>query len=217
MGCVRYLMVGAVSSAEALAGLIERLGGVDRAFMSLMLYVFSMLITVYALMAAGVLRREEAAKGEMLLSLPVSRARFAAAHIFYIFGGSALIALVCGFGVGLGAAIGTGDQSALMRLSLEVTQKIPAVWVIGGIAVFLFGILPKWMSGMSYGLFLLFILLEILWEQQSVGNAVYALSPFSWVTPLKADNPQALPALCLIAAVLSVCGILLFQKRDTVA
>lgn len=217
MGCVSYLMVGAVSSAEALAGLIERLGGVDRAFMSLMLYIFSMLITVYALMAAGILRREEAAKGEMLLSLPVSRACFAAAHIFYIFGGSALIALVCGFSVGLGAVIGTGDQSALLRLSLEVTQKIPAIWVIGGIAVFLFGILPKWMSGMSYGLFLLFILLEILWEQQSVSDAVYALSPFSWVTPLKVANPQALPILCLIAATLSVSGILFFQKRDTVA
>lgn len=216
LGCVSYLMAGAVSSAEALAGLIERLGGVDRAFMSLMLYICSMLIAVYVLMAAGILHREEAARGEMLLSLPVSRARFAASHLLYIFGGSALIALVCGFCVGLGTVIATGEQNALFRLSLEVAQKIPAIWAMAGIAVFLFGAWPKWMSGMSYGLLVLFILLEILWEQQSISDAVYALSPFSWVTPLKIVHPPALAVLGMTAAFLSVCGILLFQKRDTV-
>lgn len=214
LGCASYLMAGAVSSAEALSGLIERLGGVDRAFMSLMLYIFSMLISIYALMSAGLLRREESAKGELLLSLPVRRKRFAVSHLLYIFGGSGLIALVSGISVGLGAAISTGDQGAFLRLLLEVAGKIPAVWMMGGIAVFLYGALPKWMSGMSYGLLVLFIMLEILWEQQSVSDAVYALSPFSWVTPMKVVQPSALAVLCIVAAVFTAAGMALFRKRD---
>lgn len=216
LGCASYLMVGAVSSAEALAGLIERLGGMDRAFMSLMLYVFSMLIAIYALMSAGILRREESAKGELLLSLPVKRARFAMSHLMYIFGGSGLIGLVSGLSVGLGAAVSTGEQGVSLRLFVEVAGKIPAVWMMGGIAVFLYGALPRWMNALSYGLLVLFILLEILWEQQTVSDAVYALSPFSWVTPMKAQYPPALVALCVVAALFSAAGVVLFRKRDAI-
>lgn len=214
LGCASYLMAGAVSSAETLAGLIERLGGVDRAFMSLMLYVFSMLISIYTLMSAGILRREESSKGEMLLSLPVKQMHLALSHFFYIFGGSGLIALVSGISAGLGAAISTGEPGAFLRLFIEVAEKIPAVWVMGGIAVLLYGALPKWMSGMSYGLLVLFILLEILWEQQSVGDAIYAVSPFSWVTPMKDQYPPALVILCIAAALFSAVGIALLRKRD---
>ncbi|MEL7566647.1 MAG: ABC transporter [Dehalobacterium sp.] len=215
LGCASYLMVSAISSAAALAELIARLGGVDRAFMSLMLYIFSMLISVYVLMSAGILRREETAKGELLLSLPVRRNRFAIGHLVYLFGGSAVLALVSGFCVGLGAMIGTGDQSALFRLFFEMAGKIPAIWAFGGISMLLFGALPRWMSGLSYGLLVLFVLLEILWEQQSVSDAVYALSPFSWVTPLKvAQPPSSLVLLCAISALLAALGIFLFGRRD---
>jgi ABC-2 type transport system permease protein len=216
LGYASYLMVGAVSSAEALAGLIERLGGVDRAFMSLMLYMFSMVIAVYPLMSAGILRREESAKGEMILSLPIKRTRFAAGHLFYIFGGSGTIALVSGLCAGLGAAIGTGEQGALLQLFLEVAEKLPAIWLMGGIAVFLYGALPRWMNGMSYGLLVLFVMLEVLWEQQSVSDAIYAISPFSWVTPLKVVQPPALVAVCIVAALFAAVGVALFRRRDAV-
>ncbi len=215
LGCASYLMVSAVSSAEALAELIARLGGVDRALMSLMLYIFSMLISVYVLMSAGILRQEETDKGELLLSLPVRRSRFAAGHLVYIFGGSAALALVSGICAGLGAMIGTGDQNAVARLFFEMAGKIPAIWAFGGISMLLFGALPRWMSGLSYGLLVLFVLLEILWEQQSVSDAVYALSPFSWVTPLKvAQPPSVLVLLCALSALLAVLGIVLFGRRD---
>ena len=117
--------------------------------------------------------------------------------------------------VGLGAMIGTGDQSALVRLFFEMAGKIPAIWAFGGISMLLFGALPRWMSGLSYGLMVLFVLLEILWEQQSVSDAVYALSPFSWVTPLKvAQPPSVLVLLCALSALLAVLGIVLFERRD---
>lgn len=215
LGCASYLMVSAVSSAEALSGLIAQLGGIDRAFLSLMLYIFGILISVYVMMSAGILRREETAKGETLLSLPVRRARLVLAHMVYIFGGSAAILLASGFCVGLGAVIGTGDGGALTRLFFEMTGMIPAVWAIGGIALLLFGALPRWMTGISYGLLTLFILMEIFWEQQQIPEALYALSPFSWITPLKAIQPAAAPAvLCVVAVLFSTVGIALFQRRD---
>lgn len=215
LGCASYLMVSAVSSAEALKGLIERLGGLDRAFLSLILYVFGMLISVYVMMSAGILRREEAAKGETLLSMPVRRERLVLSHMVYIFGGSAAIMLMSGFCVGWGAVIGTGDSGALSRLFLEMAGMIPAVWAIGGIALLLFGALPKWMSGISYGLLTLYILMEIFWEQQQIPEALYALSPFSWITPLKAVQPAAAPlVLCVVTIILTGAGIGLFRRRD---
>lgn len=215
MGCASYLMVSAVSSAEALAGLIERLGGIDRAFLSLMLYIFGMLISIYVIMSASILRREETAKGETLLSMPVPRERLVLSHMVYIFGGSVAIMLVSGFCVGLGAVIGTGDHGALSRLFFEMAGMIPAVWIIGGIALLLFGALPRWMTGSSYGLFTLFLLMEIFWEQQQIPEVLYALSPFSWITPLKAVQPMAAPpALCIVTIILTGMGIALFRRRD---
>ncbi len=215
LGCASYLMVSAVSSAEALAGLIERLGGIDRAFLSLMLYVFGMLISVYVMMSAGILRREETAKGETVLSMPVRREQLVLSHMVYIFGGTAAILLMSGFCVGLGAVVGTGDKSALARLFVEMARMVPAAWAIGGVALLLFGALPRWMTGISYGLLTLFVLMEIFWEQQQIPVALYALSPFSWITPLKAVQPTAAPlVLCIAAALLAGAGILLFRRRD---
>jgi ABC-2 type transport system permease protein len=215
LGCASYLMVSAVSSAEALAELIERLGGIDRAFLSLMLYVFGMLISVYVMMSAGILRREEAAKGEIVLSMPVRREKLVLSHMAYIFGGSAAIMLMSGFCVGLGAVIGTGDSGALTRLFFEMAGMIPALWAIGGIALSLFGALPRWMTGISYSLLTLFVLMEVFWEQQQIPEVLYALSPFSWITPLKAVQPAAAPVvLCVAAVLLAGAGIALFQRRD---
>lgn len=215
LGCASYLLVSAVSSAEALADLIGRLGGVDRAFMSLMLYVLGMILSIYVLMAAGILRREEAAKGETLLALPVRREGLVLSHLVYIFGGSAAIALMSGLCVGLGAVIGMGDADALGRLFGELAAKIPAIWAFGGIALLLFGALPRWMTGLNYSLLTLFITLEILWEQRSIPDALYSISPFSWVTPLKASQPAIAPmALCAVTGLLAVLGIALYKNRD---
>ncbi|MEG6520697.1 ABC transporter permease [Desulfotomaculum sp. 1211_IL3151] len=215
LGWASYLMVSAVSSAEALSELIARLGGMDRAFLTLFLYVFGLLISVYVMMSAGILREEEAAKGEIVLSMPVRRERLVLSHMVYIFGGSAAIMLMSGFCVGLGAVIGTGDDGALTRLFFKMAGMIPALWAIGGIALLLFGALPRWMTGISYGLLTLFVLMEIFWEQQQIPEVLYALSPFSWITPLKAVQPAAAPAvLCVAAVLLAGAGIALFQHRD---
>lgn len=215
LGCASYLMVGAVSSAEALAELIARLGGIERALMSLMLYIVSMVLVIYVMLSVGILRREELSRGEILLALPVRRERLVLSHLVYIFGGSALIALVSGFCVGLGAWVGTGDQGAFLRLFLEMAGKIPAVWVFGGMSLLLFGAFPKWMVGLNSGLLLLMILMEILWEQRSVSDLLYGISPFSWVTPLKADQPAMAPlVLCLAAALFVAAGVALFRRRD---
>jgi ABC-2 type transport system permease protein len=215
LGWASYLMASAVSSAAALAELIERLGGMERAFLTLFLYVFGLLISVYVMMAAGVLREEERNKGEALLSMPVRREKFVLSHMLYVFGGSAAILAMSGFCAGLGAAIGTGEQGSLLRLFLEVSGLIPAIWAVGGIAILLFGALPKWMTGIGYALLTLFVLMEIFWEQQQIPPVLYALSPFSWVTPLKAIQPvYAPPALCIAAVVTAGAGIALYRRRD---
>ncbi len=214
LGSAAELLGSSISSAEALAGIIEKLGGVDKAFMSLMLYVFAILISVYCLMSAGILRGEESARGETFLSLPVKRSGFCLSHLLFLFLGTAVIALVSGMGVGLGAALSTGTPGEFTRLFLEMVRKIPAIWVMGGLAVFFFGLLPRWMSGASFALLVLFVMLEVLWEQQSISAAVYGLSPFSYVHPANDVTVFTLAGLCLVSAALAILGLYLFKRRD---
>ncbi|TEB15245.1 hypothetical protein Psfp_02282 [Pelotomaculum sp. FP] len=214
LGSAAELLGSSISSAEALAGIIEKLGGVDKAFMSLMLYVFAILISVYCLMSAGILRGEESARGETFLSLPVKRSGFCLSHLLFVFLGTAVIALVSGIGVGLGAALSTGTPGEFTRLLLEMVRKIPAIWVMGGLAVFFFGLLPGWMNGASFALLVLFVMLEVLWEQQSISAAVYGLSPFSYVYPANDVAVFTLAGLCLVSAALAILGLYLFKRRD---
>jgi ABC-2 type transport system permease protein len=214
LGTSSELLSRSFSTADSLKGVIEKFGGVDRAFMSLMLYIFAIIISIYGVMSAGIMRAEEAERGETFLSLPVKKTDFCLSHLLFVFLGTGILALVTGSAVGLGAAVSTGIPEEFSRLFLEMLQKLPSIWVTGGLAVFFFGLLPRLMNAVSFGLLVLFVMIEVLWEQQSISAAVYGLSPFSYVHPANTVTPAALVTLCLVSGVFVLTGIYLYQRRD---
>ncbi|CAM5242973.1 hypothetical protein SGLAM104S_05702 [Streptomyces glaucescens] len=68
---------------------------------------------------------------------PRRRLRWAAGHLAVAFGGTVLIMLLAGLGLALGHGRDTGP---LLGACLA---QVPAVWVIGGVAVLLHGLLPR--------------------------------------------------------------------------
>ncbi|HWQ71573.1 MAG TPA: ABC transporter [Desulfitobacteriaceae bacterium] len=215
LGSVSQTMADITSTAPGFTEFVERLGGTDRAFMSLMIYVICMLISIYSILATQRMRLEEISlRAETLLALPVSRLNFAMSHLFISFVGIAVIITGMGLAVGIGAALSAGDSGEFARLFAEAVVKIPAVWVIAGITALLFGLVPRAMAGISYAVLGVSILIEFFWEQQAVSDAVFSLSPFAHVYPTKEITLQPVIGLLLAAILFAIFGLLTFSKRD---
>ncbi|MFC7715280.1 hypothetical protein [Nonomuraea recticatena] len=103
---------------------------------------------LYPLLALLRLRKEELeGRAELLLATPVSRLRWAGGHLFLALAGSALILAVAGLTLGLAA----GDPLGVLGGTLV---QIPAVWVLAGVGVLAFGLLPRAAAGISWAAFL---------------------------------------------------------------
>ncbi|ATW28536.1 hypothetical protein DCMF_10885 [Candidatus Formimonas warabiya] len=215
LGSVSPILADITSTAPGFAEFVERLGGADRAFMSLMIYVICMILSIYPILVIQRLRSEEAAlRAEIMLALPVSRFRFIRSHLLLSFAGVAAMIILMGLAVGIGAALAAGDSGEFARLFGETAVKIPAVWVIAGITAFLFGLVPRAMAGISYAILGVFILIEFFWEQQAVSDAVFALSPFAHVYPTNQITALPVIGLSLAAAAFALLGLWAFGKRD---
>ena len=215
LGSVAPIMAGVTSAAPGLVEFVERLGGPERAFMSLMIYIICMVISIYSILAIQRLRSEESyLRAEILLALPVSRLRFAMSHLLLSFAGAAAITGATGLTIGIGAALSTGVPGEFTRLFGETVVKIPAVWVIAGIPALLYGLMPRAMAGISYAALAVFILLEFFWEQQAVSDAVFGLSAFAHVYPANEITALTIIGLSLVALSFTVLGYLAFSKRD---
>jgi ABC-2 type transport system permease protein len=215
LGSVSETMSNVTSTAPGLAEFAERLGGADRAFMSLMIYIICMIISIYVILSAQRMRSEEAyMRAETVLALPVSRLRFYLSHVLISFVGVTAIITIMGLTVGVGAVLSTSDAGEFGRLFRETIIKIPAVWVIVGISTLFYGLVPRIMTGLSFALLGAFVLIEFFWEQQVLSDTIFALSPFSHVYPMNNITAMPIAALTLAALLLTVLGMIAFIKRD---
>ncbi len=215
LGSAARTMADITSTAPYFESLVERLGGADRAFMSLMIYVLCMVISIYSIMPIHRMRSEEAyMRAETVLALPVSRLRFFLSHTLVSFAGSAAIVVVMGLTVGIGATLSTGGSGEFPRLFAEAIAKIPAVWVISGISAMLFGFVPRAVTGLSFAVMGIFVLIEFFWEQQVLTDAIFAVSPFFHVYPANEITVLKITVLTLVAVTFSILGAAAFIKRD---
>lgn len=218
LGTVSQTLANISSTAPSLAGFVARLGGADRAFMSLMIYEIALIIGIYPILAVQHAQTEEAyQRADTLLALPVSRLRYYASHLLFAFVGTAIIMTAMGLTLGIGASIATGDFGEFTRLLVDTIVKIPAVWVIAGIASFLFGLIPRGIMGISCTILGIFILLEFFYEQGTVSHTLFSISPFAQVYPTNPITALPVIALLLVSALLVVLGGLAYQKRDIIS
>ena len=123
--------------------------------------------------------------------------------------------LLAGLGFGLAGAIAVGDGSLVWRLTLAGLAYAPAIWVVLGVAVALYGWLPRFTAAVwilvVYGFFTGYfgrILQLPEWMDK--------LSPFGHVPQLPAAPMEWTPLIVLtaIAAALVVLGTVGLQRRD---
>ncbi|MFE7237425.1 ABC transporter permease [Streptomyces sp. NPDC057582] len=202
-----------VGTNEKTKEIFERMGGqagLTDAFLAAMVGMLGMVAALY--IVASVLRlhgEETAGRAEPVLAGGVSRIGWAAGHLVIAFGGAALIMAVGG----LGLAAGYGHElPAVLGASLA---QLPAVWLLGGLTVLLYGALPK-AAVASWGVVGICLALGWIGPAVNMPQPVMNLSPFSHLPKLPGTEMQWPPALWLTAGavVLVAAGLGALRRRD---
>lgn len=222
MGFVLGSVVSSVTellSSPQMRDLITALGGEQRltdAFVAAELAMFGPVVAAYAVMAAGRLHAEEAGgHAELLLATPVSRTRWAAGHVLVVLVGSFLLMTATAAAIGAGYAVDVGDWHQLWSVAAAGLAQVPAIWVVAGCVVVIFGWLPRWV-GAGWGLLVAFIVVAefgVLWR---LPQWVLDLSPFTHSPQLPGTSAHfgALVPLALVAGAAVVFGMVGWRRRD---
>ncbi|MEU0201927.1 MULTISPECIES: ABC transporter permease [unclassified Streptomyces] len=193
--------------------IIERMGGqagLTDAFLASMIGMLGLVAALY--IVASVLRlhgEETSGRAEPVLANAVGRLRWAAGHLVIAFGGSALIMLLAG----LGFAAGYGRQAGPILAACLV--QLPAVWVIGGVAVLLHGVMPRGAAA-AWAVAGAVLLIGWVGPALDVPQAVLDISPFGHLPKLPGGSMEWGPVGVLtgLAVVLVAAGLAGLRGRD---
>lgn len=184
---------------------------------------FAVSMLTMALIGAGFgiqvalrMRAEETSgRLEPLLATALSRWAWSGAYVTVAMAGSAVVLAANGVGAGVAAAINVHDASQLWELFAAGVVPAPAVWVVVGATVALFGLVPR-AAVAGWGVLGACGLLTVLGSLLGLPGWVLDLSPFQHVPQLPAADFAAGPllALCAVAAALTAVGMAAFRRRD---
>ncbi|MFC8518240.1 ABC transporter permease [Streptomyces sp. NPDC057257] len=202
-----------VGDNENAREIFERMGGqsgLTDAFLASMTGMLGLIAALYVV--ASVLRlhgEETSARAEPLLAAPVGRLRWAAGHLTVAFAGSALIMLLAGLGfaVGYGREVGPILGACLVQL--------PAIWVIGGLTVLLYGLAPR-LAPAAWGVAVAVLLIGWVGPALDAPRFVLDLSPFGHLPKLPGGGMEWRPVLVLpaLAVALAGAGLAGLRRRD---
>ncbi|WP_326741996.1 MULTISPECIES: ABC transporter permease [unclassified Streptomyces] len=194
--------------------IFERMGGqagLTDAFLAAMVSVLGMVAALY--IVASVLRlhgEETGGRAEPVLAGGVGRIGWAAGHLVIAFGGAALLMTVGG----LGLAVGYGHElPAVLGASLV---QLPAIWLLGGVTVLLYGAFPK-AAVASWGVAGICLALGWLGPAVNMPQAVMDASPFTHLPKLPGGTGMEwgpVLALTAVAVVLVGAGAVALRRRD---
>ncbi|MHC8424146.1 ABC transporter permease [Streptomyces sp. NB004] len=202
-----------VGDNEQARGIIERMGGqaaISDAFVSAMIGMLGLVAALHVVSSVLRLSGEETSgRAEPVLAGAVGRLRWAAGHLVVAFSGAALVMLLAGAGF----AAGHGrDAGAILGACLV---QVPAVWVVGGVAVLLHGLLPR-AAAAAWAVAGAVLLLGWVGPALDVPQAVLDVSPFGHLPKLPGGEMHWPPVLVLllIAGVLVAVGLAGLRRRD---
>src|SRR6185436_4132447 len=215
LGSVAHGIADLLDASPRIRILIATLGGqgglVD-AYFAALFAILGLLVSGYALQATLRLRtEEEAARAEPVLATSVSRLSWASSHLVFAALGPA-IALA---GAGVAAGVVHGERDDVSRLLVAAIVQLPAVWVLVGIALALFGLAPRF-ARVSWGVLAGCVVLGQLGRLLQLPSWAMTLSPFTHLPRLPGGAADTAPLLVLLAAAaaFTTVGLLAFRRRD---
>ncbi len=225
---IAVVLAGALfgSVIEAMTDLIDDAsGGVDdllrgegvTALLSLLVSMIALVTVVFALQTTVSLRADEASGMiEPQLAGAISRWRWALQRLTIPAAWSAVLLLVGGYLLGSVYGSSIGDSSQGGRLALAALAYWPAVMVFVGLAVALWGFVPRLAVPIAWGVMAAMWFLTILGEVFGLPQWFLDAMPLR-ATPYLPLEPMSwtpLVVLTLVAAGLTWAGLDRFARRD---
>ncbi|MEC3978848.1 ABC transporter permease [Amycolatopsis sp. H20-H5] len=209
-----------VNQSEQTREVFARLGGSDSltdAFLATMAGLFAMIGSLFGVQAVLRMRGEETAnRVEPVLATSVTRLRWAMSHLIFAFLGTAVLLVLAGALLGFSSGLRSGDVAGSTgHTVIAMLAQLPAVWVVVGVAVTLFGLAPKY-SAAGWGVASVALLISLLGPVLNVQQAVLDISPFQHVPKLPNQPITAPPLLWLlvVAVVALSAGLSGWRRRD---
>lgn len=201
-----------------LADYLAQLSGasVGDAYLATAIGIMAMVTGGYALSSALRTRSEEAAGfAESMLATPTSRVWWAGSHVVVTVLGAIAVTACSALGTGVGYAIGVDDGTQVLRLVAAGMATLPAVLVLVGIAVALFGWLPR-STTLAWSALALVVVVGLFGTVLRLPHWVRMISPFEHGARLPAQAFEVAPAAVLtgLAITLVAFGLGGFRRRD---
>jgi polyether ionophore transport system permease protein len=207
-----------IADNDTAKDLIAQAGGasITDSYLATTMLILALIATGYVIQSALRLRTEEnAGRVEPLLAAPISRDRWVTSHLTLSFVGGAAVMAAGGLGAGVTVGLITGDLGEVPRLLGAALAYVPAVWLLAGIAVALFGLAPRAALAAWAGLAFCFVV-GMFGQLLDLPTWLVDISPFQRTPQVPAADLSLGPLVVLTAAaaVLTAAGMAGFRHRD---
>ncbi|MBR7836631.1 ABC transporter permease [Actinospica durhamensis] len=221
LGAIADSIAELVGTSQQANEIIQRMGGqggIVDAYLASCMNILGLVVAFYAIQSTVRLRTEETGgRVEPLLATGTGRLRWAAGHLVFPIAGSGLLLALGGLAAGLAHG---GRSGALGRqlgeLVLAGLIQLPAIWVLVGLTVAVYGFLPRATAAAGWSFVGLCILLQELGPLLRLSHWITDVSPFATVPRAPGVAIPAEPVLVMAAvgAVLTVLGLIGLRRRD---
>ncbi len=192
-------------------------GAVTNMLLSVMGTLTGLIVGGYAISTALRMRTEEVAdRVGPVLATAVGRTRWMAGHLVFVVAGPTLLLAAAGATAGVANSIELGSLADGFGGPLgAMLVQLPATLVLGGVAVALFGLVPRF-TGLAWAVLVGALLLGQLGELLLLPQWLMDLSPYTHLpqVPIAEMSWPPMIALTLVAAGFMVVGIAGFRRRD---
>jgi ABC-2 type transport system permease protein len=219
IGSIAHGVIDLLSGNDAVERLFQKLGGAQAlvdSFLSAMLGIIAILVTVHGISAVLRLKAEESElHAEQLLATGLPRHRWAWSHLSIALLSPPLLMAVTGLSMGLSHAAAAGDPHQVWRVAGAAMVQVPAMWVLTALAFALYGTAERlgplaWLALAACGL------LGQVGPLFNLPDAVLRVSPYADIPKLPGADLSVAPlaVLVLVAAGLLVAGVTGLRRRD---
>lgn len=211
---VTSMVEGNPEIAEFLAA--EGAGSLVDAYFAAILGMLAIVAAGFTVSSALRMRGEETSgRVEPLLATGLSRTRWLAGNLTVTVVGTGIVMAAAGLGVGLAHGVATDDVGQLPRLLGATFAYTPAVLVLGGLGVLLFGWLPR-AAAVTWAVLGGCLVIAWLGGLLEFPAWMRDLSPFVHTPEAPVEAIAAAPLLVLAAIAVAAAGLGLvgLRRRD---
>lgn len=212
-----------VGSSDATREMLEQFGGAGTlvdVYLAATIAMAGIAVAAYTVQATLRVRHEETeGTVEATLAASVSRSWWLLTHVLVAAFGTVVLLVMMGAAQGLAYGLASSDPlGELRQYAWAGLLQAPAAFVLGGVAILVFGLVPGQSRALAWAAYAGCLVLGQLGALFGLPDLVLGLSPFSHLAAVPVESARLLPVALLsaVAAGLVAIGAVAFRRRDIV-